>query len=215
MSLSSAVQALSLARPYSYKTASPDGQFVFIMIGSYSPEEEPTHYIDAIAAEIRAIRQKYARSGMYRNDDSTTPIWTVDWYAYRIDVPAGGEVVVRYSSGGLETNTGPALGFYRRGEFTRGYDVSDLVTLPWFSDRRSWLAEHHLSDDSRTVTVETETGDRYVFDVQTGEMLERFRPIHYAVIGAMALTVLGCVWWVRRRRKRNAVRGQLGRNRSV
>jgi len=178
------------------------------MIGSYSPEEEPTHWIDERAAEIRAIRQKYTVGGMYRNDGSTTPIWTVNWYAYRIDVPAGGEGVGRYSSGGLETDTGPAIGFYRRGDLIRGYDVSDLVTLPWFSDRRSWLSEHRLSDDSRTVTVVTEHGDRYVFDVQTGEMLERFRPVRYAVIGATALMVLGCVWWIRRRRKRNAARGQ-------
>lgn len=202
MSLVSGVQALSFARPYSYRTVSPDGQFVFIMIGSYSSEEEPTHWIGELAAEIRAIRQKYTVGGMYRNDDSTTPIWTVDWYAYRIDVPAGGEVVVRYGSGGLETNTGPALGFYRRGELIRGYDVSDLVTLPWFSDRRSWLAEHHLNDDSRSVTVETETGDRYVFDVQTGEMISRFRPIRYLIVAIICTAVLGVLWWRRRRRRR-------------
>ena len=71
------------------------------MIGSYSADEEPTHWIDEWAAEIKAIRDKWTVSGMYRNDGSTTPLWTVDWYAYEVDVPNGGEHVVRYRTPGL------------------------------------------------------------------------------------------------------------------
>jgi hypothetical protein len=184
------------------------------MIGFYSADEEPTHWIGERAAETKAIRQKWTVSGMYRNDGSVTPLWTVDWYAYLVDVPADGEHVVRYKFGSPFGGPGPALGFYRRGELVRGYEMSDLVTFAWLSEHGGWLAEHRLSDDSRTLTVETKSGDRYVFDVQTGEMLERFRPVRYAVIGAMALAVLVGVWWIRRRRQRNAARGQLDRDRA-
>ena len=196
------VSGYSPRRPFSYKSLSPDGHFVFVMIGSHSAEEEPKHWIDPRSAEIKAIRDKWTTSGMYRNDGSTTPLWTVDWYSYEVDVPPGGEYVIRYRSEGLERNPGPALGFYRNGELVRGYEIAELMSLPFLANRGSWVSEHRLSDDSRTVTVETEAGDRYVFDVQTGEMLERFRPIRYVVVSTVVLGVLGLVWWFRRRRRR-------------
>src|SRR4051812_21320808 len=79
--------ANSPRRPISHQTLSPDGRFVFVIIGPYSAEEEPTHWIGEYAAKVKAVRDKWTVSGMYRNDGSTTPLWTVDWYAYEVDVP--------------------------------------------------------------------------------------------------------------------------------
>ena len=78
-------------RPFSHRTFSPDRRFVFVIIGPYSAEEEPTHWAGQWAAKVKAIRDKWTASGMYRNDGSTTPLWTVDWYAYEVDVPNRGE----------------------------------------------------------------------------------------------------------------------------
>jgi hypothetical protein len=175
------------------------------MIGRYSAEEEPTHWVGEFAARVKAVRDKWTVSGMYRNDGSVTPLWTVDWYAYTVDVPAGGELVVRYRSGGLGTGPGPALGFYRQNELIRGYDISDLLTFSWLADHGHWLSEHRLSDDSKTVTVITQMGDEYVFDVQSGDKILSYRPVRYAAVGVVAfLVVVG--WWLIRRRWINRLR---------
>src|SRR5438105_3326431 len=68
-----------------YATPTPDQQYLFVMIAprtknphpKLQPEKEP-HEQDLYA--------KYGRSGsgLYRNDGSTSPLWTVDWYSYRV-----------------------------------------------------------------------------------------------------------------------------------
>jgi hypothetical protein len=194
--------AYSPARPYSYLTYSPDGQFVFVMIGRYSAEEEPTHYIGNKNTEIKAIRDKWTVSGIYRNDGSVTPLWTVNWYSYHVDVPSDGEHVVRYRSGILDNDPASALEFYRHGELIASYELSQLVSFPVLIDHNVWFLKSELSDDSQTVAVETQSGERYVFDVQTGEMISRFRPLHYAFMVFIALCALGGFWLVRRLRGR-------------
>jgi hypothetical protein len=122
-----------------------------------------------------------------------------------VDVPNDGDHVVRYRTSGLGTGPGPQLRFYRRGELLQEYQADDLMSVPWIVPSGSWLSEHHLSDDSRMVTVETETGDRYVFDAQTGELISRFRPVRYALVGTVAAVILS-IWWVWRRRRLRASR---------
>ena len=187
-------------RPFSHKTLSPDGQFVFVVLAPLTKEEEWDKWIGERGAEVRAIREKWTASGMYRNDGSITPLWTVDWYAYNVAVPSDGEHVVRFQTPGLQTFSGPTLGFYHRGELVRGYDLPELVGLPFLTSD-DWLASRHVDDASQTITVETRLGDRYVFDVRTGEMVSRFRPLRCAVV-ALVLGIVGLAYFIWRRRRR-------------
>jgi hypothetical protein len=187
-------------RPFSHKTLSPDGQYVFVVLAPLTKEKEWDKWVGERAAEIRAIREKWPATGMYRNDGSTMPLWTVDWYAYDVAVPSDGEHVVRFQTPGLQTFSGPTLGFYRRGELIRGYDLLELVSLP-FVTSDNWLASRHVDDASHTITVETRLGDRYVFDVRTGEMLSGFRPLRYAVV-VLVLGIAGLGYFIWRRRRR-------------
>ena len=134
---------------------------------------------------------------MYRNDDSNEPLWTVDWYAYVVSVPSGGDHVVRYHSGGWYWQDRPALAFYERGELIRSYEIGDLVTFPFLIDHGDWIAEWSLSDESYTIAVTTETEERYVFDIRTGQVVSRFRPLRYGCIAVVALAVLGGVLLIR------------------
>ena len=190
------------ARPMSHATTSPDGQHVFVMLSHEPINEELAHFNEQVQPKIRAIREKWSKSGMYRNDGSSDPLWTVDWYAYQVDVPSGGEYVVRYTSGGWSWGNKPALAFYRRGELVRSYEIGDLVSIPFLIDHGDWLDGHVLDDEAGTVHIVTETGDRFDFDVMTGERVSSFRPVRAAAAVLLVLAMLGGLWWVRKRRSR-------------
>src|SRR5688572_14539739 len=81
-----AALADSPARPSSYTAISPNEKYLFVMIAPMKAEDEAADWIDEKAAEILAIRKKYTQSGLYLNDGSTKPLWTVDWYSYEVEV---------------------------------------------------------------------------------------------------------------------------------
>ena len=197
----SQASAYKPAPPASHATTSPDGQHVFVILSHETMKEELTRFNEQWQPKIRAIREKWSKSGMYRNDGSTEPLWTVDWHAYQVDVPSGGEYVVRYTSGGYYWKSNPAVAFYRRGELLRSYEIGDLVSVPFVIDHGDWLADHTLDDSAGTVRVNSETGDRFVFDVRTGEIVSSFRLVRVVVIAVLGLAVLGGAAWVRRRRQ--------------
>ena len=71
--------------PYTIKTS--DGRYVFVMLAG-SPAN----------LDSRDPLAKYPASGLYRNDGSYTPLWTVDWSAYVI-LPSDGVHLVRKGAG--------------------------------------------------------------------------------------------------------------------
>jgi hypothetical protein len=190
------------APPRTYATESPDGRHVFVMISPLAEARELEMWIEETQNKIKAIRGKFPRSGMYRNDGSTEPLWAVDWYAYVVHVPSGGEYVVRYTAGGYGWMDQPALVFYHQGTLLRAYEIGDLVTIPALIDHGDWLGGRTLDDAARTIEVTTELGDRYVFDVRTGEMISRFRPVRYAIIGTGVAVLGGVVWLIKRHTRR-------------
>jgi hypothetical protein len=202
--LAADASAYKPARPKSHTTTSPDGRHIFVMLSSDPIDEELQHWNEQMVPGVRALREKWSKSGMYRNDGSAEPLWTVDWYAYVVSVPSGGEYVVRYNAGGWSWQGQPALAFYRRGELVRSYEIDELVTVPALIEHGDWLGRWGLDDGSMTVRVTTETEDRCVFDVRTGEMVSRFRPIRYAVTAAIVVVVLSAVWFIRQRQRMRA-----------
>lgn len=197
--------AFSPGRPTSRCTFSADEKFVFVLIHGSSTEEELKHWNDDFGAEIKAIRDRWPKSGMYRNDGSVVPLWTVDWYSYHVEVPSDGEHVVRIKTSGLGQGEAPAIGFYHRSELVQGYESEDLVSVPLLIDHGTWHESSSLDDESGLVTVWTITFDRYTFDFHTGEMTSRFRPLVYAFRLLVVLAILLPIWWVRRRRRRMAL----------
>src|SRR4051794_40464122 len=71
----------SPAPPTSYKKLTPDQKYVFVMLSPFAPDREAGRLIEPYASDVRTIRETYPNSGLYPNDGSTTPLWTVDWYA--------------------------------------------------------------------------------------------------------------------------------------
>jgi hypothetical protein len=199
-----AASAYKPAPPRTYATESPDGRHVFVMISPLSEARDLEIWNEETQNRIRAIRGKFPGSGMYRNDGTSEPLWTVDWYAYSVDVPSGGDYVVRYTTGGDGWGKQPALAFYQRGALLRAYEIGDLITIPTLIDHGDWREQRTLDDAGRLVHVTTELGDRYVFDVQTGEIVSRFRPVRYAIVGTGLTVVVVAIWLVKRHRRRRS-----------
>src|SRR5262245_23170642 len=85
----------SPARPRSYKEVAPGGKYVFGMIAPGTVEDDVRRWNEETAADLREIRRVYTQSGMYRNDGSAEPIWTVDWYAHGVDLTPDGVHLIR------------------------------------------------------------------------------------------------------------------------
>src|SRR5438034_10355106 len=82
----SPASADSLSPPRSFKEDVPGEEYVFVMIAPGVGEEDVSLWREDIAASIREIRRLYTKSGLYRNDGSSEPLWTVAWYASRVTV---------------------------------------------------------------------------------------------------------------------------------
>jgi hypothetical protein len=101
-----------------YKMVSGDGKYVFVMYPSSFRE-----HID----EARL----YPLNGLYHNDGSTTPLWTVDWVA-EVLLPSDGIHVVRIGRWPRqeEGSDAEALTFFANGIPLKRYSVRDLVDFP-------------------------------------------------------------------------------------
>jgi len=80
----------SVAPPSSFSTVSANGKYVFVMIAPVRSEEDGIYLRPEDRKDARTLRAKYHVSGLYRNDGSTTPLWTVNWYAYSVLVAFDG-----------------------------------------------------------------------------------------------------------------------------
>ncbi len=194
------VLADSAVPPRSYTVLSPNGQYVFVMIAPLSLEEEVAQYEEWYVARIREIRRTYPASGMYRNDGSTSPLWTVDWYASQVEVASDGMHLVRPGPAAMRP-TDEAVAFFANGQLVRAYRVADLVDLPWVLPRSVshllWQADARFDETSMRYTIRTNHGEQIVFDVTTGTMIQASHPVRW--VGGLGISaVLLLVWGYRR-----------------
>jgi hypothetical protein len=168
------------------------------MIAPLSPEQDAEGWEEWFAAPIRDIRRTYNVSGLYRNDGSTTPLWTVDWYARYVQVASDGVHLIRVPSVAATSPSDEALAFFANGRMLHSYRVRDLVDLPWLLPRSVshiwWTADEylHFDDTDMTYTVRTNHGEHIVFDVTTGTIIDASHPARWfggLSIGAVLLLV--------------------------
>jgi hypothetical protein len=170
-------------QPYSYRKISDGGKFVFVMIVQNPFEMDPQFPRE----EIRAIRNRYKQSGLYLNDDSETPIWTVDWYEYPsgLEIASGGVHLVRWDSSPYFNRNAPAspqydqkvLSFYANGKLLRSYSVNAIINRPaalaHSVSHFQWLDRQEFDDAKMRYNLWTKEGNWFEFDVKTGEIVDR------------------------------------------
>lgn len=153
---------------HSYKKVTENGKYVFVMVTEFDPL-------------IASSGKQYSLSGLYHNNGSNLPIWTVDWYTPlegTICVSSGGEYLVRI----CELTSFPDIEydiiFYKNGKEMKGYFGSDLVkdpeVLPFTASGRWWMKRtgKEFNDTLNQLTVITQSDEKYVFDIRTGNLIE-------------------------------------------
>ena len=160
---------------YSYKEESPDKRFVFVQFREEHRERPSPEHL--------RLSKEYPKSGLYRNDGSTIPLWTVDWSGRDAD----GSVIL--SSDGIHmVREGPwargpeeeAVTFFSRGKELQSYCVSDLVTFPFLLPHTIshlfWRKRIDIDERKSTLVVTTLHAESYVFDLETGFVDGIIRP---------------------------------------
>ena len=92
---------------------------------------------------------QYTVSGMYKNDGSVRPLWTVDWYAGddAVNVSRHGHVVVNRDR--IIESGDSVVEFYRRGKVVKSYSADDLLAgLPGVDRSRYFQLFNPRIDES-------------------------------------------------------------------
>ena len=165
-----------LPAPTSYKSYTVPDLATFFLMLKPSPLGGPPEFWQDCLEDGFGSTARYTGSGMYRNDGSGVPLWTVDWYATRVDPSPDGVHVVRLEP--CPTGLGgEVLGFVAGGRVLRSYWAQDLIAHPERLDRSDgylrWLAGSRHEWERFTYTVRTAEGRSLAFDVRSGELVAR------------------------------------------
>jgi hypothetical protein len=180
------------------------------MLSPLSPEADAERWTGDMADEIREVRRTYPASGLYRNNGSVMPLWTVTWYwpEYGIEVASDGVHLLRVTPVASK-GTDNVITAFANGQEVWSYRLKDLVPfprlLPLSWSYLTWLKAGDFDDNALTYSVTTVQGDRWVFDVRTGEALRSFRLFRWAawlLVVVLATAALAAwVFWPRRKTK--------------
>lgn len=171
--------------------------------------------------------EKYPANGLYRNDGSTEPLWTVDWS--NIALPLNdGRHAIRFGRGGASPHTGysnESFAFLCDGKVLKSYAVRDFVEFPtllphsvcpgfavWGAASPSQQLQFVLNgnqplpsefpapdENAHTILINTLHGDRFVFDYTTGEIVSERRPVRWTFRTILVFFLLFYGWRLRRR----------------
>jgi|GEM_PF-3295878 len=166
----------------SYAVASPDGQYLLVILdGIYEP---PGKDVSPETDGLNKLLLKYPTSGLYKNDGSTTPLWTAEYISWRtgITLSSDGHHMIVWGGWPSDSNSysDTALTFYEDGRLLRRYRVKDLVVypedLPHSASHYQWVLEYSLDDVHGLLTVEAYTHEKYVFSLSTGQPISNSIP---------------------------------------
>lgn len=193
----------------------PNGEFLFVMLANNTRDAyNQLGYVE----EDETLRNTYPQSGMYRNDGSTTPLWTVDWNAFGVTLASDGSHLIRWGPWPYQGNYFEiAVEFYRDGKLLKSYKVDDLVfnpmALPHSVSHYRWLEDAGEDLENNTIWVTTYEGRHLVFDMTTGKVIEGRLPIklttliYGAALAIVALPLsLGWLLYRKRKAKRQAAK---------
>lgn len=174
LAFSIGVFADSIAPPCSYKVAANKGTAIFVMLSEQ--DYACAGRAGDRAEESKALREKYRSSGLYPDDKSTTPLWTVDWFSYEVLLSPDGRYVVRMGPWASNLSD-EAFTFFADGKEVKKYIISDLIknsdALQRTVSHFTWLRNKYINDTNDSFEAETLDGGRFTFDLKTGEILSQ------------------------------------------
>jgi len=189
----------SVALPHSYTQLSPNGKFIFVMLAPFPPERDGRIYIESIRNEIQEIRAKYNISGLYKNDESNSPLWTVDWYSFSVEISSDGKHLIR-NGPWARTSDQEAVSFFNNGKLLRTYKINELVDFPFLMPASvshfRWSYEKTLDEQNNIYSIATLHGELYKFDIKSGDIISSIRTPRW-IIGTF---IFGALWFLYKRK---------------
>ena len=210
----------SPAVPTDYTKVTEDSRHVFVMLAPsyFSRQDSP-------------LRQKYGRSGLYKNNGSTfvpsdlsprprtglskiggstTPLWTIDdWFAWSVIPVSDGQHLIRLGPW-AESLQDEAVSFFKNGQLIKSYSIGDLVENDRILKRSVshffWKDRVEYIEETGTLTIITKDGREYTFSITTGEIIRRSGgdvPMWLIIVGIFVL-----LFTVRRYLRHRAERGR-------
>jgi hypothetical protein len=187
-----AEQGIPCAGDYSQLTQ--DGEYLFVMLAR---DEISRDNPGRCVRRDEEIRGRYDASGLYPTEGPPVPMWTVDWYARAVTVSGDGRHLVRWGPLAPAGDfTAPALTFYDNGREIASYPVDQLVNFPFMlpviEGHYTWVHDFALEDTSARLTLATELGEHYVFDIATGQAVSNWVPPlpRYLLAAGAAITLV-------------------------
>jgi hypothetical protein len=183
--------------PTPYATTSADGKFIFVMFapGRVSNEEVPVVEGRRIVSNISV--SDYPASGLYTNNGSKTPLWTVNWYARSVIVPSDGIHLIRRGPW-AKSLSDEAYSFYANGKEMRSYKISDLVDTSLFLKHSvshfEWEETARIDEPHHELITAIYGTERFVFDYTTGEIISSRRPLRAGLFVCATVLVLIVGW---------------------
>lgn len=182
-----------------YAIETSDQQYLFVMV----KENQKPLFLD-----------KYVQSGLYKNDGSVTPIWTIDWYGIAVPIDVN-HLVGRGKWPRSGNYNEEAISFFFNGRLLKQYLVKDLIDFPWFLPKTvshyKWLKLKPNSEvslllgdgakypfqsgilidhTSQSIEIETLEGGIFLFDYNTGNTVYTKRPLRFKVILSVSIISL-------------------------
>lgn len=187
-----------LAHPASWRQTSDDGRYVLVMVSPLPVDEDADHSAFD-AQEIRSIRATYAQSGLYPNDGTATPLWTMPYHDWThkafLDANANNLVLAHDN---WQDSYGHVVSFYSKGNRLRAYSITDLVASLQFKTLITGQAIdcRGVAFNSRplTFTMRTNQGESFVFDVRTGKILHHSSPFPMGIGIVVAVLVMAGIF---------------------
>jgi hypothetical protein len=183
-----------IPEPISYAKPTADGKHLFVAFGLIASEEKLK---DAGMRQLAAaVRAKFAKPGLYRIDDASTPVYTLEGYSPddQVYLSIDGQHVIRIEGDWWKTKAYPAgrrlaedvenqqldsvaVRCFTAGQLTHEYRLRELIDdpadLPHSPEHILWPAGAVLNQDERRFHLFTQDANRITIDVSTGLIVAR------------------------------------------
>ncbi|TWU30293.1 hypothetical protein [Bythopirellula polymerisocia] len=176
----------------------------------YLSEEEKQEWIEDFKKE-QVIEAEYSDSGLYTNDGSTDPIWTVPYFSTCQNVYVANDgihMVVMYSPWDSSCSGTRQLSFYKSGSKVFSYK-SEIEFVPCMFMRLLMRLsfglelpvdqDSFIDDGSTEFIVHTNQRDKLAFDLATGRLDNYSSPWPFFFGFPVVMVPLGVWVWNKRR----------------
>jgi len=158
--INSSASGDSPTRKYSYTKVTKNNKYILVMLRPWARQ-----FVDPKTGKI------YKHSGLYKNDGSSTPLWTINWFARTVIPDSDGKHLVRFGPWASSTYD-LAVSFYKEGKQINSYRVRDLVKdeskLRRTVSHFFWKVTSEYKEKEKILNVKTVDGQEYNISIANG-----------------------------------------------